>query len=146
MSIPARDLKVFLNAVQAAMQNPVMIDRMEQVCARNEVAIERFRQEQGELRIAREEHARYLAEARKKHDEQLARARDQWAAEEARRRVALEVDEAETLKLKERAERLLGKADVAMLGTAQQAEVAGAVLSTAASSLPPVERQRSAAA
>jgi hypothetical protein len=136
--IPGRgDFKAFLSCCQAALENPGAVDRLLQLCERNERAVAQFQHEQGEIRIAREEHERHLRQKSREHDEQIKRARAEWAAEEARRRLQLEADEREAMKLRERAEKD-GQAAAALrceleqksanawlrdpVGTAQQAE------------------------
>ena len=103
--ISGRDLKLFLDAAKEALRNPAAIDEMLRLIERNERAIEVFRLEQGELQLAKEEHARHLARTSKEANEQIARARNQWAAEEAHRRLQLEADEYEIARRKERVER-----------------------------------------
>jgi hypothetical protein len=109
--IPQRDLKLFLEAVKEAMANPAVVERMLRVCERNEAAVARFQQEQGDLHLARQEHGRELARMSREHEERLARERAAFDAEVARRRLALEVDEAEAGRLRELAQRAVAAAE-----------------------------------
>jgi hypothetical protein len=87
--IPQRDLKQFLAAVVAVVNNPATVERLLQLIERNERAVERFADEQADIARAKAQ----LAAARKEHDDHIAQLRLQWAAEERQRRAALEKDE-----------------------------------------------------
>jgi hypothetical protein len=104
VGVPARDLKMVLGAVKAALENPTLAERVLELVERNERILASVREEQGELAIARQEHARDLAQASKEHDERIARERAEWAAEAQNRRRRLELDEYEAARRKEQAE------------------------------------------
>jgi hypothetical protein len=88
-AIPQRDLKQFLIAVVAVVNNPGTAERLLSLIERNERAVERFADEQADIARAKAQ----LARDRKDADEHIAQARNQWMAEERSRRAALEKDE-----------------------------------------------------
>jgi hypothetical protein len=103
VGIPTRDLRMVLDSVRDALANPQLATKLLQLCERNEAAVERFREEQFELRCMRDEHKQFLARAGKEHDERLRAAKDACTREETQRRARLEMDEAEAARRREAA-------------------------------------------
>ena len=105
VGIPTRDIKSVLSAVQNALANPELATKLLQLCERNERAVERFREEQHELECRRSEHKQFLARAGREHDERLAMERLAWEREVAERRRRLEIDENESARRREWADK-----------------------------------------
>jgi hypothetical protein len=104
VGIPVRDLRAFLDAAKAAVENPALAERLLQLCERNERVLESVRLEQSELACLRAEHERDLRQKSEEQAERLARERAEWAQEAAARRKRLEIDEDEIMRRRERAE------------------------------------------
>jgi hypothetical protein len=100
MAIAQRELKLFLDAAVVALQNPAVVARLVEVCARNEEVLTEVREAQAELAVEREGHRRRLAVASEEQAERLRCERAAWDRElaAARRELEKERDELERRK------------------------------------------------
>jgi hypothetical protein len=103
--ILTRDLKLFLAAVVEVTKAPGTVERLLQAAERAEAATERYMAEQHELRCMKDEQWQYLARAGREHDERLRAERDAWDRELAEARKRLKMDEDETVRRREWADK-----------------------------------------
>jgi hypothetical protein len=99
--VPVRDLRMVLDSVKAALENPGLATKLLQLCERDEDVLTAIRDEEHQLRCMREEHRLYLSRAGKEHDQELQRQRDEWSRELAEARKRLAIDENETARRRE---------------------------------------------